>query len=483
MRWTDVGQQLVKVRKTLRSILETSSFQQAASIVFSFLLVTLATVVWSRSLIEGVLYNHVQEMVMTDVRVRKAIGLGASEFGRKDLYGWDPLVYRSERKVLLLDKNRRVVYGDAELVAALEWGDADLEGWHHTTWKGSNGQEIELMGMVIRLQDGGLYLSAYDILPMLERVRILPLTAGAGLFVVLLFATIISIRSGIKSMRRADKIRHVMQEYAAGNSIVRIPMSHQHDELDQLARHINRALDQINMLMKEVKGISSYIAHELGTPLTRLHNQLSNAMEHTDDTVVHDELIVASEEIVRIQRMSRSILRIGEIESGRCKRQFETLGIATLFAELMDYYHPLAELRGNTLVLDDPQGCFIYGDFSLMMQALSNLLDNALKYAPANTPIILFARKVQQAVELGVADCGQGIPEEERQKILLPFHRYKQTGKISGYGLGLALVQAIAKLHGGQVHVDDNRIIHQESLASHGKGVQVYIDIPLVEDA
>ncbi|MEQ4619401.1 MAG: HAMP domain-containing sensor histidine kinase [Corticimicrobacter sp.] len=442
--------------QTIRSLCETSYFRQASSIAFIFLLVTLMTTIWSRSLIENVLYNHVREMVLSDIRAQHALGMDSAAQVRSALYTRDYLEYRTERKVLLLGPYQRVEYGDPALLSVIGCLDMGCHGWRHVEWTDAEGNHAELLGLVVPLADGSVYFSSYDIQPMMERVGILPLTAGASLFIVLLFSTGISVAFGADSLKRVDTIRSVLRRYVAGDSAVRTPVGQRRDEIDRLGENINQALARINRMMEEVKSASSHIAHELGTPLTRLQNRLSSAAELTGDVAVQQEIALAAEEAERIQKLSRAILRIGEIESGRCLRQFEYLDAGALLTELADYYQPLAELRGNALTVSAPPGSKVYGDRALLMQAMSNLLDNALKYAAPGTPVTMFVRAAGDLIELGVADRGPGIPADQRESTLLRFSRLRQTSSVPGYGLGLALVQAIAKLHGGELAFADN---------------------------
>lgn len=468
--------------QTVRALCETSYFRQASSIAFIFLLVTLMTMMWSRSLIDSVMVNHVREMVLADIRAQYALGMSSAEQVRSTLDMRDFPDYRTEHKVLLLGPNRHVEYGDPNLLEVLGCVEARCHGWRHVNWVDSQGRHAELLGLAVPLKDGGLYFSSYDVQPMMERFGILPLTAGASLFIVLLFSTGISVVFSADSLKRVDVIRGVLRRYVAGDSAVRTPVSNRRDEIDRLGENINQALERINRMMEEVKSISSHIAHELGTPLTRLQNRLSSAIEMSVDAAVQQEVALAAEEAERIQKLSRAILRIGEIESGRCLRQFEPQEAVLLLNELVDYYQPLAELRGNALSVEHSPGCVVYGDRALLMQAMSNLIDNALKYAPAHTPVLVFARHCGHWVELGVADRGPGIPAPLRESTLLRFSRLQRTADVPGYGLGLSLVQAIAKLHGGDLRFEDCDL-DLPRMPAAGEGIQVILRIPAQVDS
>lgn len=463
--------------RTIRALCETSYFRQASSIAFIFSLMTLMTTVWGRSLIDNVMITHVREMVLADVRAQQVLDLSSVNSVSSTLKNLDFLEYRAERKVLLLDKNHEVEYGNPALLPVLGCLEADCSGWRHVQWVDDQGRHAELLGLVMPLADGGVYFSSYDMRPMMERVGILPLTVGASLFIVLLFSTAISVVFSADILKRVDAIRAVLRRYVMGDSAVRTHLSLRGDEIDILGNNINQALERINRIMDEVKSASSNIAHELGTPLTRLQNRLSTAAELASDSRVRAEIEQAAEEADRIQKLSRAILRIGEIESGRCQAHFSWLNAQSLLSEIADYYGPLAEERGNTLEVRCDAQCHVNGDRALLMQALSNLVDNALKYATENTPITIFARESGQWVELGVADHGPGIPLALRESAVLRFNRLQRKLAAPGYGLGLALVAAICKLHGGELRIEDNDAPTLLADATH-KGLRAMLRLP-----
>lgn len=480
MFWDSVQVRWQSFAETVRSLCDISYFRQASHIAFIFLLVTLVTILGSSSLISNMLYNHVKEMVQMDMRVQNVLHANHMEEMAFLLKNRDVLEYRPERKVLLLDKKQKVVYGDRELLSVLKCSSASCQGWRHIHFKNIKGSPAELVGYIMTLDDGSIYFSAYDVLPMLQRVRILPLILGGSLFIMLLISICMSVRFGINNIRRVDTIRSVLKQYSKGNSAIRMPVNSQQDELDHLGDNINQALDRINLLMDELKSVSSHIAHELATPLTRLQNRLVSSMEMVKEPGVAEEISYAIEEVGRIRGLSKSILRVGEIESGRCQRQFVTLQVIHLIREAVEYYQPLAEIRNNKLHIDADPTIELLGDRALLMQALSNLIDNALKYAPENTPMTIFAHYYQSGyVDIGVSDHGPGIPEDLRKHALKRFKRLNSSEHIQGYGLGLALVQAIVKLHQGTVHLTDRYPDKNTQINSSKTGLTVILRLPV----
>lgn len=446
--------------RRLQAPLVASHVRQAVATAYVFLLVALLTMASGAALIEGVMSSHVRELVLGVVQSRAA-GWQSTDEAERAMWRERPDL-RSERVTLVVDAQGVVRYGQQGLWQALACAPSDCHGWRRVQWRDIDARQtrMELLGLAVPLDDGGVIYEAYDVLPMLERVRALPLVAGAGLFVVVLLSIAASMRFGARSLARIEDIRQALRRYAAGDTASRVRMGRSgRDELESLALSVNQALERINALMDEVKDVSSHIAHELRTPLTRLHNRLCAVQDMEQAApVVQAEMRQAIEEVERIQRMSNAVLRIGAIESGRCPHQFEAVPARRLLDDVAEYFQPLAEMRGVSLTVSAPAGLAVHADRALLMQALSNLLDNALKYAADGGVIELFARaRGGKQAELGVADRGPGIAPMRRERVQMRFVRLEDGARRSGgYGLGLSLVQAIARLHGAELRLEDN---------------------------
>lgn len=444
----------------LRAPLSAGHVRQAVAMAYVFLLVILLTMASGAALIESVMISHVRELVLGVVQSQSEDGWQSVEEAERVMWRERP-EQRAERATLVVDAQGRVRYGQQGLWEALACPPSACHGWHRVQWRDIDARatRMELVGLAVPLADGGVVYEAYDVLPMLERVRVLPLMAGAGLFVVVLLSIAASMRFGARSLARVEDIRQALRRYAEGDTGSRVRLGRSgRDELESLALSVNQALERINVLMDEVKDVSSHIAHELRTPLTRLHNRLCAAQEMAQvPGAARSEMRQAVDEVERIQRLSAAVLRIGAIESGRCAHQFEAVEVRELLGDVMDYFQPLAEMQGLVLSLRAPAGLQIQADRSLLMQALSNLLDNALKYGAGGGVIELFAAAGGAGgVEVGVADRGPGIAPLLRERVQRRFVRLDGPGRRApGYGLGLSLVQAIARLHGSELRLGD----------------------------
>ena len=437
-------------------LLETRTFRHASLVAFLFLLVAIGSVLLSAHQIDALLHSHVRDMVLADVRVQERghhfadAGVLAAALAR------DEARDREGSKALVLSPSGGLLFGDATVRTALRCEPPCALQWRNVTVRDTSAQLAQLFGVQVPLADGGLFFSGYDILPMRERLRVIPLVAGAGLFAVLLTSLAIGLYTSVQSMRRVDRIRSALRRYVTGERDATVPCRRDGDEFDLLGQDINHVLDRVNRLMEEVKSVSSHLAHELRTPLARMHNRLANLAEKVDDPM-RDDVLGALEEGERIQRMVRAVLRIGEVEAGRCAHAFEWFEIRPLLDDLAEYYAPLVAMSGMALRIDADPGRELYGDRALLFQALSNLLENAIKYAPEGETLVLLARRRGDGIALGVGDHGPGIPASLRGQAVERFRRLGGTSRQSGSGLGLALVSAIARLHGAQLSLEENR--------------------------
>lgn len=439
----------------LHQLLNTSSFRQATTVAFICLLVALASIILSNHLLEIIMRNHVRDMILLDIRTQQMHGrLANAPQVASALRYRQPMEIRKDRHSIVLDSQGTALYGDAHLFPSDCPAPCETN-WRHAELLDAQGNPSEMLGLVVPLNDGGQYFSAYDLRPMLERTRIIPLMAGAGLLIILLSILIISLPFSLRNLYRINRIRDALVLYAGGDHSVKVPYDHRGDEFDQLGEEINHALLRINRLMDEVQNITSHIAHELRTPLTRLQNRLLNVAE-TLEGEPREELLRAVQDSERIQNLFRAVMRVAEVETGRCAHQFSSLGARQLLEDICDYYLPLAEERGCELKIRH-NDLLLYGDQALLFQALANLIDNALKYAPAGRPITLSAYGQAGWAHLSVADSGPGIAPELNGKAIERFQRLHLNADIPGNGLGLTLTKAIAELHGGELLLEDNK--------------------------
>jgi Signal transduction histidine kinase len=442
--------------RKLQDLLWTSSFRQALTIAGVFLLVTLASIAIGRQLMENLLLSHVTEMILKDVDGQNlSTRLEESEQVAQALRHRETYDPRSERRSIVVDSGDRVILGSPELFDILSQSiPACTRALCTPASIAVRRADTYILGMRMPLADGGQYLAAYDIRPMLGRLRTISSAAEMGLLAVMLLAALISFRFSLTNLRRVDIISDALERYASGQREARVPTYAYHDEFARLGREINHTLDQVNLLVEEVKSTSGHIAHELRTPLTRLQNRLLNIADNMEGER-RGEVLLAVDDISRIHGLARTIMRVGEIETGRCRHNFQPVDAATLLRDLAEYYQPLADGRRCRMDISVASPCPLVGDRDLLFQALANLVDNALKYGPEGEPIHLRADYQGDWVDLSVVDHGPGIAAELRAVALQRFRRLDNIQDKPGDGLGLPLVKAIAELHRGTLVLDD----------------------------
>ncbi len=231
------------------------------------------------------------------------------------------------------------------------------------------------------------------------------------------------------------------------------------DELQLLTRTVNRMLDQIEHLVTGVQDVSNAIAHDLRTPLSELRARLEElSVTRPGEEETYAEIDAAINDVDRVMKIFNALLRLAEIDSGSRRNGFVQVDVAKLAAEVAEFYGPVAELKNITLDFAPPGALCAIGDPVLLAQALGNLVENALKFAPEGGVIAISAQQPQRdTVEILVADNGPGIAEDERPRVVERFYRGDVSRGTPGVGLGLSVVSAVARLHGGALLLFDNR--------------------------
>jgi signal transduction histidine kinase len=254
-------------------------------------------------------------------------------------------------------------------------------------------------------------------------------------------------------------IRQTASAIVRGDLSRRLPTQNAGDELDMLAQTLNRMLDQIEHLVHGVRNVSNAIAHDLRTPLAELRShleELSLTRPSPEETFAEIEIAVA--DVDRVIGIFNALLRLAEIDTGARRAGFVQVDVAEVAAEAAEFYRPVAELNGIRLVFESSNKLEVSGDPLLLAQAIGNLIENALKYAQKNGTITVeVGQRPDASVEVAVADDGPGIPDEEKSKVTERFYRGDASRGTPGVGLGLSLVAAVAKLHGGSLELSDNR--------------------------
>jgi len=289
---------------------------------------------------------------------------------------------------------------------------------------------------------------------------------GGGLAVVIVSIGLILAGRGQK---RLDAIAATMDRVAHGELDARIPRSYRNDDIDVLIGSVNDALDRLVALVEGMRQVSVDIAHELKTPLNRLAIAVSGAIEaDAAGQPMGDLLAEAEAEAVQINTIFDAMLRIAQIESGARKARFTNVGLSGILENVAEAYDAVAVDHGHslTLSLGDELGQ-VWGDRDLLMQAVANLVENAIRHCPPGARIRIEGRIEQGRPGFVVADDGPGVPDDEMTRVFNRLYRVEKSRTTPGNGLGLSLVKAVIELHGGTI-----------ALANSHPGLMVVVSLP-----
>jgi signal transduction histidine kinase len=322
------------------------------------------------------------------------------------------------------------------------------------------------------LSDGDVFVVARDVDEMTQlRKYMLAGFAWSGVVAVLgglgfglLFST--------AQLRRIKEIRRLSHRIAQGHLNTRLP-ERGTDELAWLSQIVNHMLGEIARLMSEVKSACDGIAHDLRTPMIHVRSLLaridSTQLRPEDSQHLRQALGEADEVLKRFA----AILRISEIEALHRRGAFADVEMHVLCQKVGELYAPVAADKGVTFTLDFERVQPVRADYALMFEALVNIVDNAIKFAPMGGEVVMSVRPCRQGPRITVCDDGPGIPAEDRAAVLQRFYRSERTRDTPGSGLGLSVVQAVAHLHEFRLTLDD---AHRDAGEDERTGTCVTID-------
>lgn len=253
---------------------------------------------------------------------------------------------------------------------------------------------------------------------------------------------------GLVSQRRMLRIEKGLNQIAGGDLSVRFAPVSPKDDFDQLMLNIDDTTARLEQLMGEVKSLSVNLAHELRTPLARLRASLEREMLKGNTEASAFEMALV--EVDRIEAIFDTVMRIAGMSAGKSRHSFTTLSLADLSTEIVEIFQPVIEESGRELLVEIEVPSNIKGDASAIIQAVGNLLQNAMVHTPQGLGICLTVRGAM----IAVADQGTGIAESEREKVLQPMYRLERSRTTAGTGLGLAFVNAVADLHRAEVRLN-----------------------------
>jgi signal transduction histidine kinase len=313
-----------------------------------------------------------------------------------------------------------------------------------------DGREEMIVRAVARsLPNGNVLVMARDIDEFKELAAVVARALMLGLPFALGFGLAIGMVLSVRAERRVAELNTLVRRIVAGDLRQRLPTQGLDHPFDKLAEIANGMLDEIEAGVREMAGVGNEIAHDLRTPLTRVRIGLERGRANAKTL---EELQAATDRalggIDQSLTVITTLLRIAEIEYGGRLAGFDDVALADLVREVGDLYEPIAEDKHITLHVASGDDATVRGDRDLLLEAIANLVDNALKFTPPGGCVKLALVHGKNESIVRVSDSGPGIRENERNAVTRRFYRSDKSRNTFGFGLGLSLVSAIVKLHG-----------------------------------
>ena len=277
------------------------------------------------------------------------------------------------------------------------------------------------------------------------------------IFLIFVLAAIASVSVTRRTVGRIESINATSRSIMESGLGRRIPLRGTQDEWDHLAQNLNSMLERIEGLMAEVKQVSENVAHDLRTPLTRMRGRLEKA--GIDKSVADHDLSLISGTIADLDdvlRMFSSLTRISQVEATDRKVAFRTVNLVEIATGVAELFDAAAESKGGRVEVIGDKSVRISADRDLLFDAISNLVDNAIKHGGEDCIVIVGVEQKDSEAILSISDDGPGIPPDEFEHVFKRFYRLERSRSMPGNGLGLSLVAAVARLHGARIALSDN---------------------------
>jgi signal transduction histidine kinase len=355
----------------------------------------------------------------------------------------------------LFDSNHKVMFGNIDVLPPIA-----VDGKAHyvaaTHVPGSDNRLEPTIFVARQRPDGNIMLLGRSLLETLAFRRIVQSALAAGLAPMLLLALAIGAFFARRSSRRLTAIHDTIARIMKGDTDLRLPVGSRRDPIAQISRDVNLMLDEIGRLLVQLKGVGDNIAHDLRSPLAVVHAQLERGLESSSDEQLRTVVKQALAHIDKAMLTVAALLRLADVEYGPKSRNFQSIDLSAICADLFEFYEPLAESKSIKMTLETQSPVQIKGDGDLMREAVSNLIGNAIKFTPENGSVSISVIREDGLPVVRVRDNGVGVEPAERDKIFKRFYRTSSGHPVPGSGLGLSIAAAIANLHEFDLRFHDN---------------------------
>ena len=444
----------------LPALMKTTAARLTALFMLLFAACALVLVVYVSSLSQRMITTQTQEAILEEMSSLTAA------YQRRGLTGLVRVISIRSRQpganlYLITDHNGLILSGNVEMI---EPGVLDVTGWTDRPFyysrygEATDPQDLhQAVAHVSRLPNQMILLVGRDLGEPEQYRNIVRRALMAALGMMGLGAALIWFFVGRRALRRIDSISDASRQIMGGDLARRLPVSGSGDEFDRLSENLNGMLERIAALNEGLKQVSDNIAHDLKTPLTRLRNRAEAALAEGDDEHAAREAlertIAESDQLIRT---FNAILMISRLEAGYSAETTKSVDLAAIIEDVVELYEPAAEEVGVTLKSEIPGSVEISGNRELLAQALSNIVDNAIKYSAGTgeepTVTVLLTSEAG-TVRLAVIDNGPGIPENQRNQATERFVRLEKSRNQPGSGLGLSLAKAVMTFHHGELEL------------------------------
>ena len=439
-------------------LLRTSTFRLAALYLILFAI--------SASALLGYVYWNTAVLLerQTDDTIRAEVQALADQYRLRGLRGIIDTIQRrssddSGSVYLLTDATGARIAGNLTSLPQIPAGEASWIEFPLVVNKGSARENHIARAFHTDLAGGFDLVVGRDVEALRQFANIIRRSISYALAIALVLGLGGGMLMSRNFLRRIDAITDASRTIMAGNMAGRMPVQGSSDELDRLALALNEMLDQIESLMAAMQEVSSNVAHDLKTPLTRIKARVEAALRSGSEEDYRAALTSTVDDSDRLLDTFNALLSIARAEAGQARSGLVPLDAASIIADVVELYEPMAEEEGGSLTSKAEPDLMVLGDRQLLAQALTNLLDNALKYGARDgeTSKITVTGAIEgDKVVITVADQGEGIPPEDRARVTERFVRLDSSRTKPGNGLGLSLVSGVMKLHKGALLLEDN---------------------------
>ena len=440
------------------SLLKTSTFRLSALYLLFFFLSTLAVLGYIYYNTVGLLQRQNEETIRAEVT-----GL-ADQYDTQGLLGLVSAVNRrvdSKSRMMFLLADPQGVHITGNLHTPLINALPDNSWIDFTIKEGDDNAVIghQVRAFNIQLPQNYQLLVGQDVEDLNQFLGVIRRAFYWGLGLALAVGLSGGYLMSRNFLRRVDAITETSRVIMNGNLSGRMPISGSGDELDRLAASLNEMLGQIEKLIQGMREVSSNVAHDLRTPLTRLRARIEAALrqDHAPDYRTTMEQTLADSDA--LLSTFNAVLSITQLESGEQRANLQVLDANDILEDVVELYAPLAEDNSGTLTLHSSPGLMVRGKRELMAQAVINLVDNAMKYGEGKSGgarIEVSGTKAGDDIVITVADKGPGISDKDKERVLQRFVRLDESRSKPGNGLGLSLVASVANLLNGKIILYSN---------------------------